>query len=176
MRAAQGYQGHRAATRFAHGGFARWGGALAGAACLACVTLVTGCASQNSNSAPAGSGSTDPTTVTPSGTTYTVTDNANGKTVHVNVGTQVELLLASSYWMVHGSSAASVLRQDGGPTVMPRPTNCAAIPGLGCRPVRTEFTASAAGTATLTADRTTCGEAMACAPNQRHFIVTVVVQ
>jgi hypothetical protein len=105
-----------------------------------------------------------------------VKDDANGTTVHVHVGTDVQLLLSSSYWSVNGSSTVAVLRQDGGSTVLPRPTNCPAIPGLGCQPVQTDFTATAAGTAIITANRTSCGEALPCPADKRHFSVTIVVQ
>lgn len=169
MPTVQRRQGRFGATRFIS--------VLTGTACVVCVTLLTGCASQNSTGVPVGSGSSDtPSSAAPSSGALTVKDDSNGKTVHVNVGTQVELLLSSSYWTVKGSSAAAVVRQDGQSTVLPRPTNCPAIPGLGCQPVQTDFTAVTAGTATITADRTACGEAMACPAYEKHFAVTVVVQ
>ena len=160
------YRGRRGVTRVT--------GALAGACCAACVALVAGRASQSPTSVPVGASSAVPSG-TPS-STVTVKDDANGTTVHVRVGTDVQLLLSSSYWSVNGSSTVAVLRQDGGSTVLPRPTNCPAIPGLGCQPVRTDFTATAAGTAIVTANRTVCGEALACPADKRHFSVTIVVQ
>jgi hypothetical protein len=105
-----------------------------------------------------------------------VKDDANGTTVHVHVGNKVELVLSSSYWNVNGSSTARVLRQDGSSTVLPRPTGCPAIPGMGCQPVQTNFTATAAGTSIITANRTACGEAMRCPADKQHFTVTIVVQ
>lgn len=168
MTTLQRYHGHSGVTRLVS--------VLTGATCVACLALLAGCASQGSSSVPVGAGSSVPSSGTPGGSTVMVKDDSNGKTVRVNVGTQVELQLSSSYWMVKGSSAAAVLRQDGGSSVLPRPTNCPAIPGLGCQPVQTDFTATAAGTATITADRTTCGEAMPCPASEKHFAVTVVVQ
>jgi hypothetical protein len=105
-----------------------------------------------------------------------VRDDANGKTVDASVGQTVELILGSTYWTVSGSSASGVLQQDGATTPLPRPTNCPKIPGLGCVPVHTFFKAVAPGTASITASRTTCGEAKPCATDQESFKVTVVVR
>jgi hypothetical protein len=105
-----------------------------------------------------------------------VRDNANGKAVFARAGDRIELILSSSYWHVAGSSAPRVLRQDRSPVLLPRPKTCPAIPGLGCIPVRTDFTALAAGKAEITASRTACGEARPCTPGQSHFTATIVVR
>ena len=104
-----------------------------------------------------------------------VSDDSNGKTVHVAVGEQVKLILSSDYWRVHGSSSNAVLVQIGRARLLPRPKDCPKIPGLGCVPFETTFTALAKGTAVITASRQTCGEALACQPPQEHFRLTVVV-
>jgi len=104
-----------------------------------------------------------------------VSDGSNGKTVHVTVGERVKLILSSTYWRVHGSSSNAVLAQSGRARLLPRPKSCPKIPGLGCVPFETTFTARAKGTAVITASRQTCGEALACQPPQEHFRVTVVV-
>jgi hypothetical protein len=103
-------------------------------------------------------------------------DHANGRTLHVTVGERLNLILSSTYWQLRGSSAPAVLRQDGAAKPLPRPSTCPKLPGLGCTPVRTSFMALAPGTAVITASRTTCGEALACAADQRHFRVTIVVR
>lgn len=60
---------------------------------------------------------------------------------------------------------------------MSRPADCAAnIPGLGCVPVRTDFSALAPGTTVVTASRVTCGEALRCMPSQEHYALTVIVR
>ena len=180
MPTARRYGGHGGAMRLRRRGVMRVVSALAKVVCVAGLALVAGCASQGSNGALVGagssptSGSTAPS-ATPGGT-ITVKDDSNGTTVHVHVGTEVELLLSSSYWSVNGSSAARVLKQDGASTVLPRPTSCPAIPGLGCQPVQTNFTAMSVGTSIITANRTTCGEALRCPPDKQHFLVTIVVQ
>jgi hypothetical protein len=105
-----------------------------------------------------------------------VRDHANGKSVSARAGDQIELILSSSYWHVAGSSAPSVLRQDGPPVLLSRPSSCPDIPGLGCIPVRADFTALADGQAVITASRSACGEALRCRPDQTRFTVRVVVR
>ena len=105
-----------------------------------------------------------------------VRDDANGKAVSASAGDRIELILSSSYWRVTGSSAPGVLRQDGPTTLLSRPSSCPAIPGLGCVPVRTDFTALANGKAVITAGRSACGEALRCKPDQTRFTVTVDVR
>jgi hypothetical protein len=105
-----------------------------------------------------------------------VRDDANGKGVSARAGDRIELILSSSYWRVTGSSAPSVLRQDGPPVLLPRPSSCPGIPGLGCTPVRAEFTALTDGKAVITASRSACGEALRCKPDQTRFTVDVVVR
>jgi len=104
-----------------------------------------------------------------------LSEHSNGKTVHVAVGEHVKLILSSDYWRVHGSSSNAVVVQTGRARLLPRPKNCPKIPGLGCVPFETTFTALAKGTAVITASRQTCGEALACQPPQEHFRVTIVV-
>jgi hypothetical protein len=153
-------------------GHIRWGaGVLSLAVAALSVLLVAGCASSATPTAVRSTGSAGST-----GGLVVLRDDANGKTVHAQVGQTVQLILGSSYWQVSGSSVPGVLRQDGTTTALPRPASCPNIPGLGCVPVSTSFTAMTPGTSSITAGRTTCGEAMRCAPNQEHFAVTVVVQ
>ena len=105
-----------------------------------------------------------------------VRDDANGKTVSASAGDRIELILSSSYWHVTGNSAPSVLRQDGPTVLLSRPSGCPDIPGLGCTPVRTDFTALADGTTVITARRAACGEALRCKPGQTRFTVNVVIR
>ena len=109
-------------------------------------------------------------------TAIVVRDDANGKAVSAKAGDRIELILSSSYWHVTGSSAPSVLRQDGSPVLLSRPSSCPDLPGLGCIPVRTDFTALTNGQAIITASRSACGEARPCMPDQTQFTVIVVVR
>lgn len=102
-------------------------------------------------------------------------DRSNGKTVQVRIGDRIALILASQYWIIRGSSAPTVLRQEGPTTTLPpSPRSCP--PGVGCRPLRTLFTALTPGTAVIAAHRTTCGEALRCVGTQGHFHLTVIVR
>jgi len=109
-------------------------------------------------------------------TVIVVRNDANGKAVSARAGDRIELILSSSYWHVTGSSAPSVLRQDGAPVLLSRPSSCPDIPGLGCNPVRADFTALTDGNALITASRSTCGEALRCQPDQMRFTVKVAVR
>ncbi len=118
-------------------------------------------------------------TATATGNSHAVVvarDNANGKTVRVSVGDRLELILASNYWDVNPSSSPVVLRQDGPTSLLARPSDCPTMPGLGCTPEQTSYTALAPGTAVITASRTSCGEALRCGPNQGSFRLTVIVR
>jgi hypothetical protein len=105
-----------------------------------------------------------------------VRDDANGKAVSARAGDRIELILSSSYWDVTGVSAPGVLRQDGPPVLLARPSSCPAIPGLGCTPVRADFTALTDGRAVIMASRSSCGEALRCQPGQTRLTVIVVVR
>lgn len=152
----------------------RWGAAFA---------LVSGTVIAAAGCAAAGPVTTGPGTGGPGtggpgtgGPPVVVRDAANGHTVSVTVGERVEVVLGSDYWTVAGSSLSRVLRQDGPTRPLPRPSDCPRLPGLGCSPVRTDFTALAPGTAVITASRESCGEALRCRPSQQHFSLTVVVR
>ncbi len=109
-------------------------------------------------------------------TVIVVRYDANGQAVSARAGDRIELILSSSYWRLTGSSAPGVLRQDGQPVLLPRPSGCPDIPGLGCTPVRADFTALTDGKAVITASRSVCGEALRCQPDQTRFSVIVVVR
>lgn len=112
----------------------------------------------------------------PSPKVIVVRDNANGTTVSLRVGDSLKLILSSNYWMVAGSSASRVLRQDGRTVLLPRPDSCPDIAGFGCTPVRTVFTALSPGKAIIRASRTSCGEALRCVGMRAtRFTLTVVV-
>ena len=60
--------------------------------------------------------------------------------------------------------------------LLSRPKSCPDIPGLGCTPVRADFTALTVGKAVITASRSACGEALRCKPEQTRFTVIVIVR
>jgi hypothetical protein len=120
-------------------------------------------------------GANQPSILATGGWPVVLRDGASRTIVHVRVGNKVELILASDYWNVAGSSAPTLLAQDDPTRPMPRPSTCPSIAGLGCTPEETLFTAKAPGTAVITATRTSCGEALKCASDQEDFAVTVII-
>ena len=100
-------------------------------------------------------------------------EHANQSTVRVVVGRNVQVLLHSSYWTDFGSSQPAVVRADGSARMLPTTQTC--MPGGGCNPVVATFTAMSAGTAVLSASRTSCGEALRCSPGNSHYRVTIIV-
>jgi hypothetical protein len=101
-------------------------------------------------------------------------DRSNGKTIRIGVGDRVELILGSTYWKIHGSSAPTVLRQDGPTKLLGSPNSCP--PGVGCGSVHTLFAALSRGTAVITAHRDSCGEALRCIGSRGRFRLTVLVR
>lgn len=97
----------------------------------------------------------------------------NGSTVSVPAGTTLTLVLHSTYWTVDPSSNPAVLAERGSPTVAPQTQGC--VPGQGCGTVAAHFGAIAAGTATISAHRSSCGEALRCTPDQSSYRVLVRV-
>ncbi|GAA1254055.1 hypothetical protein GCM10009665_50900 [Kitasatospora nipponensis] len=103
-------------------------------------------------------------------------ENANHTTVRAAAGTLVRVTLHSTYWSTPVSSAPQVLVPV--PTLDPKapsPSPLICRPGMGCGIHESLFHALRAGSAQLTATRTSCGEAMECAPDQRTFTVTIEV-
>lgn len=148
----------------------------AGLTLIALAGLSTGCGT--SSGTPVTAKTSPHSTGVPSATKRTgepvvLDEHANGKVVHVRVGTTIELLLHSSYWRIHRSTRPAILAPQGQPTQLPVTPTCA--PGIGCNPVREMFLARAPGTAVLSASRTTCGEALRCGPQNSRYRVTVII-
>jgi len=115
-------------------------------------------------------------TVAPSSASSSVieiSDADNGKTFTTPVGARVRIVLHSTYWQFDKVSN-SALKQQGEPIVTPDTT--VRIPGTGAGTVTVEFQTVALGQATIKASRTTCGEALLCAENQRSFQVTLIIK
>ena len=106
--------------------------------------------------------------------TVDLTEADAGRAVTVAVGTRIRLVLHNVYWTVGGSDDAAVLAPVGAPvTSGAGPIAC--IPGSGCGTVTAVFDAVAPGRATISASRTSCGEALQCPPGAASFEVTVIV-
>jgi hypothetical protein len=61
-------------------------------------------------------------------------------------------------------------------TIYPVRAGRPVLSGVHYVPEQTSYTAMKRGTAVITASRDSCGEAMACRPDQRHFRLTVIVR
>jgi hypothetical protein len=92
----------------------------------------------------------------------------------VSVGATVKLVLHNTYWAVHDSPDPSVLAMAGQP-VYSGAGAVKCIPGTGCGTVTATFKAVAPGSARISADRSSCGEALECTGGAGTFEVTVVV-
>lgn len=173
--------------------------AAAGAAALSAVLLLSGCSSTtttgtgvaSSSSAAAstsasasasasatpggGTSSTPGGTTSATGATVVVHNADKGHTVTLHPGQTLQVVLTGGYWPTPTSSSASVLKQSGAPTLASPSPGHGCPPGVGCRAQQTEFVAVAAGTATVSATRTNCGEAMRCTDANGKFDITVVV-
>ena len=154
-----------------------WVGPERAVACVAIlgIALMGGCASTASNPGPLDATSPGPvqTTAAVDHAAVVLDEHANNTTVRVVVGADVVLQLHSTYWMNIGSSRQAVMRENGTPSVHPQPSGC--VPGEGCGLEQATFTAVRAGTAVLSASRTSCGEALACGPANSHYRVTILV-
>lgn len=101
-------------------------------------------------------------------------DSANGSTLHVTVGTRIEVELGSTYWSFNPPSNPAVLEPT--PHVGPLPMiMCPMIPGSGCGTAAQDYLARAPGTSVISASRVSCGEALRCTGTAGRFSVTVVV-
>lgn len=104
-----------------------------------------------------------------------VDESSKGKTVSLHTGETLRVVLHSTYWHIDDPGDATTLRAKGAATVAAVLPGSGCVVGQGCGTVTQDFIAAAAGRSTLTAARTSCGEAMACAPDAASWSVTVVV-
>ncbi len=146
-----------------------FGSALGSIALVGLVLLLAAC---TVGPAALPSGSSPAPVATPA--TLQVSESSNGQTFTVVVGSEVTILLTSTYWQIQPSSDSAVLAVVSGPTTSAAaPSAC--LPGMGCGTVRATFRALLPGQATISASRTTCGEALACTGSSGAYEVKIVV-
>src|SRR3974390_3244106 len=92
-----------------------------------------------------------------------VSDADNGHSVTVRRGAIIRLVLHSTYWRPHGSSAPSVVAVSGAPKYV---AQSGGIAGSGNGTVTETLRALTAGRARVSASRLSCGEALRCRPAQ----------
>ena len=114
--------------------------------------------------------------VATTGQAVTATDADNGGTITMSHGGTLTVRLNSTYWRFGTKTSGAALRPAGQPSTSAVPLNAShCVPGQGCGTVTAVFDAVAPGKAVVTASRTTCGEARACAPTQGVYQLTVLV-
>lgn len=114
-------------------------------------------------------------------TTRELNENSGGKIYAVSVGSHLTLTLHSMYWSLTPFAKNSGLAQVGevvSKPILPGPTapkGCG-IPGMGCGTQTWTFIAKKAGTYSISAARTSCGEALQCTGKQGSYSVTIRVK
>lgn len=146
-------------------------------------TSTTATTGQTSTSAA--TSSTEPPPTTPGTVTGTPVgppvrslhagDTDQGRTITMHVGDELTVDLTNTYWRFDDPAPTSALRAVGPPSVRGLPTPQRCVPGGGCGTVEATYRAVAAGTTVVAANRTVCGEALACTGAQAHYRLTVVV-
>ncbi|MEP7178417.1 MAG: hypothetical protein ABI775_04975 [Pseudonocardiales bacterium] len=96
-----------------------------------------------------------------------------GHTIAVSVGDDVVVVLHSTYWKLAPMTGA-VLQASGPAAVTPASAQ-SCVPGQGCGTVTQTFRAKAGGRTVITADRTSCGEAMRCTGSNGSYRLDIVV-
>ena len=103
-----------------------------------------------------------------------VDERANGHTITLHQGQSLHVVLYSTYWTIDGGHNRSVrVKSDQQYFSDTHSPGCR--PGQGCGQVNRNFVAVTPGLATVTASRTTCGEALRCSPDKSSWKVTVRV-
>jgi hypothetical protein len=103
-----------------------------------------------------------------------VDGSKNGQSVQVHVGDVVKITLSSTYWTFDQGSDPLVVKEQGAQVVTPDPIG-SCLPGMGCGVTTAWYKAMSAGSATVSASRVSCGEALRCVGNEGVYRVTVVV-
>lgn len=139
--------------------------------------VASGCGGHPAAFVSAGSPPSVPiaTTLVPAAAEVQLGDADTGRTIPATVGERIVVTLHSTYWQVAAPSAPKVVAQDGDPQVGGGGPGCPSIPGTGCGTIVAAFVAVAPGDAELLATRSSCGEALRCAPDQSTWQVHVVV-
>ena len=111
--------------------------------------------------------------------TRSADDRDNGSTISLRRGEKLVLSLGDdavggTYWQIAAPRPAGVVR--GGPVSVHPRIQPDQVAGSGVGTVTQEFTAAVDGTTSISARRTTCGEALRCHQQQATFTITIVVK
>jgi hypothetical protein len=103
-----------------------------------------------------------------------VSEKQNGGTVTVRRGQELRVVLHSTYWTINPASNSTILRLLG--TTMRAKVGGGCVAGQGCGTMTGQFHALKTGKVTVTASRTSCGEALRCTGTRGHYKITVIVR
>ncbi len=101
-------------------------------------------------------------------------DQDNGTTVNVQLGSRIKVTLNSTYWNFNPPSDQNFLSQIGQPVYDSAPTGHT-VPGSGAGTATIEYQALSKGHTTVSASRTSCGEAIRCTENQGSYTLNIIV-
>jgi hypothetical protein len=108
----------------------------------------------------------------------TVSEADNGHAVTLHRGQRLQVILHSTYWTFDGGTDTAVLARHGDTQYHPGTRGkggCPSFPGSGCGTAVQGYQADGAGTSTVTATRTSCGEVLMCSPEMGTWSVDVTV-
>ena len=104
---------------------------------------------------------------------------SNQKTFQLHVGDTLNLKLDSTYWTLDPINGNKI-QQLTDPVITPimpgpsAPAGCQ-LPGSGCGTITWKVKATKKGSAQIRATRTSCGEALKCAPQDAIYMVKIKV-
>ena len=110
---------------------------------------------------------------------YNLNITSNQKTIKVHVGDFLNLKLESTYWNIEPLTSQKI-SQLSDPVITPimpgpsAPAGCQ-LPGSGCGTIIWKLKALKKGSAQIKANRTSCGEALKCSPEDAIYIVQVKI-
>ncbi len=143
------------------------------------VLLLSGCGRHSAGGpvgAPAATGSV---AVAPSdGVSGTVTagESDNGRTIMLSVNDELVVRLNSTYWQFVVPAPGGAVVSLGPQEVKASAPGSGCVPGAGCGTVTAMFRAVAPGQVTVSADRTSCGEALRCVGAEGTYRLHLVVR
>ena len=134
--------------------------------------VLAGCSSSSNPGSPV---HTVPSSVPPVPKVYPPLQATEASDVPLQayVGQQIVVSLHSLYWSVAPPTPSSILSP--GHTSARPGVGCPPYPGSGCGIIQVSYTALQTGVVHISASRTTCGEALLCAPSQRSWKLTITV-
>lgn len=121
-----------------------------------------------------GTGAVPPATSSATGIVTVAAEPDNGRTITLAVGDRLTVRLSSTYWKFAPPSGPALTVVGTATTPDNSRTHC--MPGQGCGAATADYTAAAPGTSVVTANRTSCGEAMACHGSAGAYRLTVTVR